>query len=222
VTIRLPDGRLVYNAAGSGDVWVNESGRSNGVWKEYQTPLGSGYSRNLQYVNGTGRVAILRNQGVSTIAYGEVDLGHSAGAYYRLVNRKTGQVIGTGSKTNDANIGNHDIPDVVLEDAGSASNADTQYWHVVTKAGGAVNLLNKSGGRAAAIWTGSATVGQRIGQWVDNTAVGSWNLVKTSDGYDKLQAVNNTSVYLTGGSAGTPVTLQNAADDGSQEWLLVR
>jgi hypothetical protein len=222
VTIRLPDGRLVYNAAGSGDVWVNESGRSDGVWKEYQTPLGSGYSRNLQYVNGTGRVAILRNQGVSTIAYGEVDLGHSAGAYYRLVNRKTGQVIGTGSKTNDANIGNHDIPDVVLEDAGSASNADTQYWHVVTKAGGAVTLLNKSGGRAAAIWTGSATVGQRIGQWVDNTAVGSWNLVKTSDGYDKLQAVNNTSVYLTGGSAGTPVTLQNAADDGSQEWLLVR
>jgi hypothetical protein len=222
VTIRLPDGRLVYNAAGSGDVWVNESGRSDGVWKEYQTPLGSGYSRNLQYVNGTGRVAILRNQGVSTIAYGEVDLGHSAGAYYRLVNRKTGQVIGTGSKTNDANIGNHDIPDVVLEDAGSASNADTQYWHVVTKAGGAVTLLNKSGGRAAAIWTGSATVGQRIGQWVDNTAVGSWNLVNTSDGYDKLQAVNNTSVYLTGGSAGTPLTLQNAADDGSQEWLLVR
>jgi hypothetical protein len=220
VTIRLPDGRLVYNAAGSGGVWVNESGRSDGVWKEYQTPLGSGYSRNLQYVNGTGRVAILRNQGVSTIAYGEVDLGHSAGAYYRLVNRKTGQVIGTGSKTNDANIGNHDVPDVVLEDAGSASNEDTQYWHVVTKAGGAVTLLNKSGGRAAAIWTGSATVSQRIGQWVDDTAVGSWNLVKTSHGYYRFQAVNNTSVYLTGASAGTPVTLQNATEDGSQEWLL--
>ncbi|MEN3305176.1 MAG: hypothetical protein V7603_1378, partial [Micromonosporaceae bacterium] len=72
------------------------------------------------------------------------------------------------------------------------------------------------------IWTGSATVGQRIGQWVDNTAVGSWNLIKTSDGYDKLQAVNNTGVYLTGASAGTPVTLQNATEDGSQEWLLVR
>jgi hypothetical protein len=219
VTIRLPDGRIVFNAAGSGDVWVNESGRSDGAWKEYQTPLGSGYSRNLQYVAGTGRVAILRNQGVSTIAYGEVDLGHSAGAYYRLVNRKTGQVIGTGSKTNDANIGNHDVPDVVLEDAGAAANKDTQYWHVVTKAGGGVTLLNKSGGRAAAIWTGNATVGQRIGQWVDNSTAGSWNLVKTCDGYYEFQAVNNTSVYLTGASTGAAVTLQNAAADGSQDWL---
>ena len=36
VLINLPDGRLVYNAAGSGNVWVNESGRSDGVWKEYR------------------------------------------------------------------------------------------------------------------------------------------------------------------------------------------
>jgi hypothetical protein len=222
VIIRFPDGRLVYNAAGSGNVWVNESGRGDGVWKEYQTTVGAGYSRNLQYVKGTGRVVILRNQGVSTIAYGEVDLGRSDGAYYRLVNRKTGQVIGTGSKTNDANIGNQDRPDVVLEDDGSAANKDTQYWHLVTKTGGGVTLLNKSGGRAAAIWTGNATAGQKIGQWVDDSAAGSWKLIKTEDGYYKLQAVKNTDVYLTGASQGADVTLQNAAGDSSQEWRLVR
>ena len=66
VLIRLPDGRLVYNAAGSGNVWVNESGRSDGAWKEYQTTSRAGYSRNLQYVEGTGRVVILNNQGTST------------------------------------------------------------------------------------------------------------------------------------------------------------
>ncbi|MFF9808344.1 RICIN domain-containing protein [Streptomyces coeruleorubidus] len=222
VLIRLPDGRLVYNAANSGNVWVNESGRSDGVWTEYQTTSRAGYSRNLQYVDGTGRIAILNNQGTSTIAYAEVDLGDSAGAYYRLVNRKTGQVIGTGNKTNDANLGNGDTPDVVLEDAGAAADPDTQQWHVVTKPDGGTTLLNRSGGRAAAIWTGNATVGQRIGQWVDNSSTGSWNLVKTSDGYYKLQAVKNTSLYLTGASAGAPLTLQNAADDGSQEWKLVR
>ncbi|MFE2216332.1 RICIN domain-containing protein, partial [Streptomyces canus] len=81
---------------------------------------------------------------------------------------------------------------------------------------------NKSGGRAAAIWTGNATAGQRIGQWVDNSSSGSWNLVKTTDGYYRLQAVKNTALYLTGASAGAPLTLQNAADDGSQEWKLVR
>ncbi|MEH0580799.1 RICIN domain-containing protein [Streptomyces sp. B21-108] len=221
VLIRLPGGRLVYNAAGSGNVWVNDSGRSNGAWKEYQTTSAAGYSRDLQYVHGTGRIAILNNQGTSTIAYAEVDLGHSDGAYYQLVNRRTDQVIGTGNKTNDANIGNADVPDVRLEAPGSAANADTQYWHVVTEPNGGVSLLNKSGGRAAAIWTGNATAGQKIGQWVDNSATGSWNLVKTSDGFYRLQSVKNTSLYLTGASAGAQLTLQSALTDGSQDWELV-
>lgn len=222
VLIALPDGRLVYNAANSGDVWVNDSGRSDGVWTEYQTTSPAGYSRNLQYVDGTGRIAILNNQGTSTIAFAEVDLGDSAGTYYRLVNRRTGQVIGTGNRTNDANLGNGDTPDVTLEDSGAAANPDTQQWHVVDEPNGGTSLLNRSGGRAAAIWTGNATVGQRIGQWVDNSPTGSWNLVKTSDGYYRFQAVKNTALYLTGVSAGAPLTLQNATDDGSQDWKLVR
>ncbi|MFD9391636.1 RICIN domain-containing protein [Streptomyces sp. NPDC060000] len=222
VIIALPDGRLVYNAAGSGDVWVDDSGRSDGVWTEYQTTSPAGYSRNLQYVDGTGRVAILNNQGTSTIAHAEVDLGDSDGAYYQLVNRRTGQVIGTGNKTNDANLGNADVPDVVMEDRGAAAITDTQYWHVTTEPNGGVNLLNKSGGRAAAIWTGNATAGQKIGQWVDNSATGSWNLVKTADGFYRLQSVKNTGLYLTGASAGAPPALRTPLTDGSQDWELVQ
>ncbi len=222
VVIALPDGRLVYNAAGSGDVWVDESGRGDGVWKEYQTTSRAGYSRNLQYVDATGRVAILNNQDTSTIAYAEVDLGDSRGAYYRLVNRRTGQVIGTGNRTNDANLGNADVPDVVLEDFGAAAVASTQYWHVTTEPNGGVTLLNKSGGRAAAVWTGHATAGQKIGQWVDDSTTGSWNLVRTADGFYRLQAARNTSLYLTGASAGAQLTLENALTDGSQDWTLVR
>ncbi|MEH0548956.1 RICIN domain-containing protein [Streptomyces sp. B21-105] len=222
VVIRLPDGRLVYNAAGSGDVWVNDSGRSDGVWKEYQTTSPAGYSRNLQYVDGTGRVAILNNQGTSTIAHAEVDLGDSAGAYHRLVNRRTGQVIGTGNRTNDANLGNGDVPDVVLEDSGAAAITDTQYWHLVTEPRGGVTLLNKSGGRAAAVWTGNATAGQKIGQWVDDSATGTWNLVKTGDGHYRLQSAQNPSLYLTGATPGSQLTLQNATTDGSQDWKLTR
>ncbi|GAB2987531.1 hypothetical protein GCM10023080_061520 [Streptomyces pseudoechinosporeus] len=222
VVINLPDGRLVYNAAGSGNVWVNESGRSDGVWKEYQTNAPASYTRNLQYVEGTGRISILNHQGTSTIRYSEVDQGRSEGAYYQLVNRKTGQVMGTGGKTNDANIGNGDVPDVRLEDAGSAANKDTQYWHVVNAPKGGTTLLNKSGGRMAGIWTGNATVGQRIGQWVDNSPTGVWNISKTADGYYKFQAAKNSSVFLTGASAGAPLTVQNAVADGSQEWQLVQ
>ncbi|WP_327348469.1 RICIN domain-containing protein [Streptomyces europaeiscabiei] len=222
VLVRLPDGRLVYNAAGSGNVWVNDSGRTDGVWKEYQTTSRAGYSRNLQYVEGTGRIVILNNQGTSTIAHAEVDLGDSDGAYQQLVNRKTGQVIGTGNNSTDANIGNGDTPDVVLEDAGAAADPDTQYWHVVTKSGGGVTLLNKSGGRAAAIWTGNATAGQRIGQWVDDSTTGTWTVVESANGHVKLRSVKNKDLYLTGASAGAPLTLQNATTDGSQDWKLVR
>ncbi|MFI6566023.1 RICIN domain-containing protein [Streptomyces sp. NPDC050534] len=222
VVIRLPEGRLVYNAAGSGNVWVNAGGRSDGVWKEYQTTSPAAYSRNLQYVRGTGRIAVLNNQGNSTIAYAEVDLGNSDGAYYQLVNRRTGQVIGTGNHNNDANIGNGDVPDVVLEDAGTVANGETQYWHVVAEPQGGMTLLNMSGGRAAAIWTGNATAGQRIGQWVDNSTRGSWNLVKSGTGTYRFQAAGTTDLYLTGASQNTPLTLQHATDDGSQDWKLVR
>ncbi|WP_433364672.1 RICIN domain-containing protein [Actinoplanes sp. CA-142083] len=218
VVIRLPDGRLVYNAGGSGNVWVNASGRSDGVWTEYQTTVGAGYSRNLTYEQRTGRISILSNRGVSTIVYADLDLGHSAGTYYQVVNRLTAQVIGTGNHTNDANLGNGDVPDVALE---NASAADTQRWHLVTKPDGAATLLNKSGGRAAAIWTGNATAGQRIGQWVDNTTAGLWKLVATTGGYYRFQSAANPALYLTGASAGAPLTLQTVRSDGSQEWKLV-
>ncbi|MFD6138772.1 RICIN domain-containing protein [Promicromonospora sp. NPDC060271] len=226
VLIPLPDGRIVYNASGSGNVWVNRTGSSTGAWTEYQTTVGAGYSRTLQYVTRTGRVVILQGTwGGATsnavIRYGEVDLGRSAGRYYQLVNRKTGQVMGTGNHSNDANIGNGDVPDVVLEAAGSASDGDTQFWHVVTKPGGAVTLLNKSGGRAAGIWTGTPSAGQKIGQWVDNTESGIWRLVTTSDGYTRLQAAASTGLYLTGATAGGQLTLQASASDGSQDWTLV-
>ncbi|SFN49215.1 hypothetical protein SAMN04487980_10221, partial [Streptomyces sp. cf124] len=182
----------------------------------------AGYSRNLQYVKDTGRVVILNNQGTSTIAFAEVDLGGSAGAYRKLVNRRTGQVIGTGNNPTDANIGNGDVPDVVLEDAGAAADPDTQYWHVVTKSDGGVTLLNKAGGRSASVWTGNATAGQRIGQWVDDSATGTWDVVRTGDGHIRLRSTKNKDLYLTGVSADAPLTLRTASTDGSQDWKLVR
>ena len=153
--------------------------------------------------------------------YDTTDFGHSAGTYYRVVNKLTGQVIGTSDNTTDANIGNGNVPDVELENSGAAADPDTQYWHVVTKPGGGVTLLNESGGRAAEIWTGNAVVGQEIGQWVDNTASGLWNLIKEPDGDYEFQCASNTSLYLTGASADAHLTLEPATANGSQEWQLV-
>ncbi len=225
VLVRFPDGRLAYNAGNNADVWINSSGRSDGTWTENHVTTGAGYSRNLTYVNGTGRVLILQGtwggaNAAAIIRYADIDFGQSTGTYYQVVNRKTGQVIGTTSKTNDADLGNANTADVRLEAAGSASIADTQLWHLTAKPNG-YTLLNKSGGRAAEIWGGTASAGARIGQWVDDVANGLWKLVPTDDGYVKLQSTGNSNLYVTGASAGAPLTLQNAASDGSQEWKLV-
>ena len=224
VLLPMPDGRIVYNASGSGSVWVNESGLSTGTWKQYQTPIAAGYSRNLQYVDGTGRVLILQASwsggSVGPVKYAEVDLGRSDGAYSSLVNRLTGQVLSTASaKTQDANLTGN-TPDLVL--GAADSTADTQRWHLTAK-GSDVTLLNKAGGRAVAVWTGSATAGQKLAQWVDDGATDKqWTLVSSTDGYYKLRSVRNTSLYMTGATAGGSVTLASSTTDGSQEWQLVQ
>ena len=226
VLIRLGDGRLAYNSGGSGDIWVNTSGSSTGAWTQEHTTFPSGYSRNLTYDSTTGRVVILRaawsGAGAGgAITYGEVDLGNSAGTYYRITNRATGQVIGTGGNVTDADIGNSNTPDVRLEAAGSASNAATELWHVQTKSDGTVVLLNNASGRSASIWTGNATQGQRIGSWVDDTASGPFRMVTKSNGLVYFQSVQNPSLYLTGSSAGAGLTLQPSDKGaGSQDWTL--
>ncbi|MEU5045857.1 RICIN domain-containing protein [Streptomyces griseorubiginosus] len=220
VVIRLPDGRLVYNAAGSGSVWIDSTGGSTGTWTQFRTTVPGAYSRNLTYDANTGRVVILANQGTSTIINADIDFGHSQGALYKIVNKLTGQVIGTHNNITDADIGNADSPDVRLEAAGSASNAETQYWHITTKPNG-VTLLNESGGRAAEIWGNNAVAGAQIGSWVDNTSAALWTMVQLADGNVQFKSTGNTSLFLTGASSGANLTLQTANSNGSQEWTLV-
>lgn len=225
----LPDGRIAYNAAGSASLWVNETGRSDGTWKEYQTPIGGGYSRTIQPVDANGRVLVFQAAwaGGSTgpIAYADVDLGRSAGDYATLVNRKTGQVLApTGGKTQDANLTGN-APDLVSQ---AASTADTQQWHVVSK-GSNVTFLNKSGGRAAGVWTGQGVAGRQLAQWVDDGGSDKvWTLEPTSDGYQRIRSTVNSSLYVTGAQAGGAVTIENALAAGSdgtgddaQEWKIV-
>ena len=222
VLVRLPDGRLIFNAAGSGSVWIDPTGSSTGTWTQYQTTMPAAYSRSLTYDATTGRVEIIANQGTSTIVYADTDFGDSTGTYYQIVNELTGQVIGTTNNTTDANIGNGNSPDVRLETAGSASNAATQLWHLLALSDGNVTLLNKSGGRAAEIWGGSATAGAKIGQWVDNSSAGLFKMYTKSNGYVYFQSVQNTSLYLTGSSTGATLTLEPSDNGaGSQDWELV-
>jgi hypothetical protein len=161
--------------------------------------------------------------GGSPITYTEIDLGHSQGAYYALENRKTGQVLGTGGKTNDAAYSGN-VPDAVAETASSTGPSDTQLWHVMTKGSGQVTSLNKAGGRAIGLWEGSTGAGTQLTQWMDDNGGDKlWNLVSQGDGYVQVQTANAASMCATAASAGAPVTLQTASvnDPESQQWKLV-
>jgi len=220
VLIQRPDGSLVYNAAGSADVWVNETGRSDGAWKEYHTAMPAGYSRNLQYVSGTGLISILQAPwGTGPVSYGHVDLGNSAGTYYALVNRSTGQVLAPqAGKTQDAAFTGN-VPDVVTL-ARNDANAG-QWWHLTAK-GSSVTLLNYAGGRAVGIWQGSTAAGAKLAQWVDDGGTDKlWNLVPVTGGYYKLQSVKNTAMYATAATAGGAVDIETTSTATSQQWQLV-
>lgn len=225
----LADGRIVYNAAGSGSVWVNDTGRSDGTWKEYQTPIGAGYSRTIQPVDANGRVLVLQaawaGGATGPIAYADVDLGRSVGDYTTLVNRKTGQVLAPDSgKTQDANLTGN-VADIVSQ---AASSADAQRWHVVSK-GSTVTFLNKSGGRAIGIWGGQGVAGRQLAQWVDDGGADKvWTLEPTSDGYQRIRSTLNSSLYVTGAQTGGAVTVESAlaagtdgTGDDAQEWRIV-
>ncbi|WP_395242767.1 RICIN domain-containing protein [Agromyces sp. MMS24-K17] len=230
VLATFPDGRIVYNSNGSGNVWVNESGRSDGTWKRYQTTMPAGYSRNLTYVEGTGRVLILQaswaGNSIGPVKFGEVDLGESDGDYFELVNRATGEVLAPeAGKTQDANFTGN-VADLVLQTRDLA--ATTQQWHQQVK-GADVTFLNRSGGRALGIWQGTATAGQRLSQWVDDDGSDKhWKVVPSSDGYVKIQSVKNAALFITGNTtnhtvdlrASLPTTAGASADD-AQEWLVV-
>ena len=225
---RLPGGQIVYNAAGSGDVWVNASGSSTGTWKQYHTSVAAGYSRDLQYVSATGRLEIIQAPwGTGPVHYGQVDLGHSAGAYYSIVNRKTGQILSTAAdKTQDASFAGN-VPDIISWNDNPAN--DSQRWHVISK-GSSVTLLNKAGGRSIGIWQGNASPGMQLAQWVDDGGSDKlWNLVPTTDGYYKFQSARNTSLYMSGAAASGVVNLGTAIDtstdptaDYAEQWKLVQ
>lgn len=222
VLMRMPDGRIVYNAYGSGSVWVNTSGSSTGSWVEQKTAMPPGYSRNLQYVAGTGRILILQAYWgscctVGPIRFGELDLGNSKGAYYKLVNRKSGLVLGVsgGSLRDGANA-------LQWGDTGAAD----QQWHLWTLNNG--NKLiggNKNSGRVLGIYQSSTADGAAAVQWAETQVTDQqWQLVATGS-YYKIKNVNSGKVLgILGASTGQGAQAVQWTDNGSldQQWSVVQ
>jgi hypothetical protein len=213
VVLRMPDGRLVYNSYGSGDVWVNPSGSSTGAWTRQLTTMAGQYSRNLTYVPATGRVQLMG--GFTTIQYADIDLGRSTGPYYKLVNRQSGKALGVlgGNLLDGTNA-------VQWTDNGSFD----QQWHVTT-VNGYSTLLNRNSGRALGIWQGQAVDGAAAVQWVENTQNDQqWQLVPVGSHFKLVNRNSGKVLGVEGGSGADGASVVQWSDNGSldQQWSLVQ
>ena len=218
--ITLPNGRLAYNSYGSGDVLVNTNNGA-GAWTSVRTTMPRGYSRMLQYVAGTGRVLILSVEGFwvdgrNSVRYGDVDLGSSAGAYYKLVNRKSGKALDAyqWSLQDGANL-------VQWADNGGAN----QRWHVTDVGGGYRTLFNQYSGRVVSVQGTSAADGANAVQWVENNGGDQqWQLVPAGS-YYKIRARHSGKLLsILAGSTADGAQVVQWADTGSldQQWQLVQ
>ncbi|HTR90567.1 MAG TPA: RICIN domain-containing protein [Trebonia sp.] len=213
VLLRLPNGRILYNARGSGNVWTDASGSSTGAWTRQYTGAPAAYSRSLTYVPGTGRAEIIG--GTTTIQYTDVDFGNSAGAYYKLVNENSGQNLGVWAA---------DLVDgqnaVQWPDNGSAD----QQWHLTSLGNGYDMLLDKNSGRALGINGASTSSGASAVQWVQNTSYDQqWQLVAAGSYYELVNRNSGLALSVSGGSTanGAQVVQEPYTGATSQLWSAV-
>jgi hypothetical protein len=222
--IVLPSGKIVYNSYGTtnGDVLINTA-NGTGNWTPVKTPVGSGYSRTLQYVTSTGRVLIVSCPGFwenggtnkNVITYGDVDLGNSPGTYYKVINRASGKVLAVnGAALNDG------ASVVQWTDINSADQA----WHMNVLANGNRGFSDRASGRALGIYQASIAPGGNAVQWLENGSTDQqWQLI-TVGNYVKIKNVRSGLVLgvLAGSSAdGAQIVQWNDTGSFDQQWQIV-
>ena len=213
----LPDGKILFNDYGSSNVFINTDNGS-GSWTQVATNEAGGYSRTLQYVSGTGRVLIMScpimGSTLNTITFGDQDFGNSVGAYYKLVNRNSGMVLGVsgGSQANGAQL-------IQWADTG----AEDQAWHVTTTSG-LTKFGNRNSGQVIGIYQGSTTEGADAVQWLDTGATNQeWTLEATGSYYKILNSNSGMVLGVNGGSTTEGASIVQWDDTGTldQQWSLV-
>jgi hypothetical protein len=213
VLTRLPDGRILYNAAGSGAVWENQSGSSTGAWAQVNTNSPASYSRDLVYLPKTGRVAVIG--GVDTVRYADVDFGYSAGPYYQLINRKSGKAL---------DVYQQNLVDGAAVVQWAANGGANQQWHVTDIGGGYRSLLNRNSGRALSIWGTSTADAANAVQWVENGGGDqAWQLVPDGAYYKLIDRHAGKALTVAQGSSadGAQVIQWPDQDLPEQQWSLV-
>jgi Ricin-type beta-trefoil lectin domain-like len=208
---------VLFNDYGSSEVFINTA-NGTGSWTTVATNVAAGYSRTLQYVSGTGRVLLMScpimGSSLNTITFGDQDFGNSVGAYYKLVNRNSGLVLGVsgGSLANGAQL-------IQWTDTGS----EDQAWHVTTT-NGVTRFGNRNSGQVIGIWQAGKAEGDDAVQWLDTeSADQAWTLEADGSYYKILNSNSAMVLGVLGGSTTVGAAVVQWDDTGSldQQWSLV-
>lgn len=179
VVIREPSGALLYNAGGSGDIWMNSTGSSTGTWTEYGTTLPAAYSRNLTYDANTGSVVILANEGTSTIVSAEWTVPYTtgiAGSSRTLTNVNTGTCLDDYqfNKANDASV-----------DLWSCTSGTNQQFNVASAGNGYFTLTNVNSGTCLDDYAAGTANGSAVDLWACNAGTNQkWSFVPVGSNYE--------------------------------------
>jgi hypothetical protein len=214
VLTRLPNGRILYNAAGSGDVWVNGNGSSTGAWSQVHTTMPASYSRDLTFVPGSGRVEIMG--GIDTIQYADIDFGNSVGPYYKLLNRASGKAL---------DVYQANLVDGANVDQWTDNGGTNQQWHVTDIGGGHRTLLNRNSGRVLSIWQASTADAANAVQWVQNNGGDqAWQLVAAGSYYKLIDQQAGKALTVAQGSSADGAQVIQWPDQNlpEQQWSLVQ
>lgn len=215
------DNEIAYMVASS-NVFRNDQ-----IASVYWPGLRDGDSYSIQTRGGSGTNITLtttNSSGVFRIRYGWGENvgggsggGIVSGAYYRIVNRNSGQVL----DVNGASTANGTA---VIQWPWTGGN--NQQWQVIDNGGGYYRVINRNSSRALDVNGGSTASGAAVIQWTWNGGNNQqWQFVDNGGGYFRIINRNSgQALDVNGGSTTSGATVIQWPWNGgnNQQWQMIQ
>lgn len=190
----------------------------NGVSSIYWPGLRDGDTYSMYTYNGS--MNLTNSSGLSRLQYGWGQTSSGTwdpNAYYRLINRNSGQAldVNSASTSNGANI---------IQWPWNGGN--NQQWQIIDNGNGYYRLINRNSGLALDVNGGSTTNGESIIQWPWNGGANQeWEIIDNGGGYYRVINRNSGQALDVNGASAT-----NGADviqwpwngGNNQQWEIIQ
>jgi hypothetical protein len=214
-----------YNSAIGGDVkksyvlgisnFCRQKGIASVYWPglrtndQYSLLQFDGTSTSISNASGLGRVQFAWGTGA-----GGTDAFYPT-AYYRLINRNSGQVVDINNASTTAGT-------IAIQYPGNGGT--NQQWQLTATSGGYYKLANRNSGQSLDVANSSTTAAANVVQNPANTGNSQqWQLTASADSYYKITNRNSTQVLDVNGSsttAGANIIQYLPNGGNNQQWLV--